>query len=134
MGRVIVDTSAWVEYLEGTGSPAHLALRARIESEAAIRVPAPVVMELLAGCASEQSTRDMIRFLARFDALGTHGLTDFEDAALLWRACRRTGHPVRSMTDCLVAAAAMRTGQPLLAHDPDLEALARHVGLDLVEP
>ena len=129
---MIVDTSAWVEYLRATGSPVHLALRARIEAADTLATPAPVVMELLAGCRSEDAARDLRRLLARFEILEVEGIADFEDAALIQRVCRRGGATVRSMMDCLIAAIALRERQPLLALDRDFDLIARHVGLELV--
>lgn len=130
---MIVDTSAWVEYLRGTGSPVHLALRHAVESGAPLATPAPVLMELLAGCATEESATTIQRLLARFELLPVEGLADFEDAALIQRLCRRSGETVRSMIDCLIAAVALREGRPLLARDRDFAVIARWVDLDLVD-
>jgi hypothetical protein len=130
---VIVDTSAWVEYLRGTGSPAHLRLRHAVESGAPLATPAPVLMELLAGCVTEESASAIQRLLARFELLPVEGLADFEDAALIQRLCRRGGETVRSMIDCLIAAVALREGRPLLARDRDFAVIARWVDLELVD-
>jgi predicted nucleic acid-binding protein len=130
---VIIDTSAWVEYLRATQSPSHRALRSAVESDAPLATPAPVVMELLAGCATERAALDIQHLLARFEILEVEGLADFEDAALIQRTCRRNGETVRSMIDCLIAAIALRERRPLLAVDRDFEVIARHVGLHLVD-
>jgi len=130
---VIVDTSAWVEYLRGTQSPSHHILRTAIESGAPLATPAPVVMELLAGCGTEQAALDIQSLLARFEILEVEGLADFEDAALIQRTCRRAGDTVRSMIDCLIASVALRENREVLAVDRDFDVIARHVGLRLVE-
>lgn len=129
---VIVDTSAWVEYLRDTGSPVHLALRDAVATGRHVATPAPAAMELLAGCRSEGAAAKLARLLARFEVLDTAGLADFEDAALIQRICRRRGSTVRSMVDCLVAAAALRTGRPVLAQDRDFATIAQYAGLELV--
>lgn len=49
---------------------------------------------------------------------------DHETAAALYGAARRTGATVRSLLDCLVAAAALRTDSVLLARDRDFEVIA----------
>jgi predicted nucleic acid-binding protein len=130
---VIVDTSAWVEYLRATGSDTHQALRTAIESGAPLATPAPVVMELLAGCRTEQAAVDIQRLLARFEILEVEGLADFEDAALIQRTCRRAGETVRSMIDCLIAVVALRENRAVLTIDRDFDAIARHAALRLVE-
>ena len=48
---------------------------------------------------------------------------DHEYAAGLYRATRRSGSPVRSMIDCLVAAVAVRVDAPVLAQDRDFAVL-----------
>ena len=105
---MIVDTSAWVEYLRGTQSPTHRTLRSAVVSDEPIATPAPVLMELLAGCSTERAALDIQRLLARFEILEVEGLADFEDAALIQRTCRRQGETVRSMMDCLIAAITLR--------------------------
>lgn len=128
---MIVDTSAWVEYLRATDSPTHLALREAVASDTPIASPGPVVMELLAGCRTEEAAAQLQRMLARFEILEVEGLADFEDAAYIQRTCRRGGDTVRSTIDCLIAAIALREGRPLLTTDGDFGVIARHVGLEL---
>ena len=59
--------------------------------------------------------------------------TDYDDAAALYRRCRRQGATIRSLLDCLIAAVAIRTGVPLLHIDRDFDALARHTELEVYE-
>src|SRR6266508_3291994 len=88
---VLADTSAWVEYLRGTGSPAHLELRRLIAGEAAVVTTEVVVMELLAGASDDEELTRLSRLLGRFELLPVEGLADYEGAAELdrrsgWRA------------------------------------------------
>lgn len=129
---MIVDTSAWVEYLRGTGSSAHHTLREAIQADAPLATPTPVIMELLAGCGPDEAVVAIQRMLARFEILDTEGLPDFEDAAHVYRACRRGGETPRSMVDCLIAAVAVRERRPLLTVDRDFAVIAQHTDLELV--
>jgi predicted nucleic acid-binding protein len=128
----LVDTSAWIEFLRGTGSSVHHRLRALIESGAPLATTDVVVMEVLAGARDKGHWEKLRRFLLHFDHLPTNGLADFEHAARISRACREEGETVRSLFDCLVGAVAIRTGLPVLAHDRDYDVIARHTGLELV--
>lgn len=122
--RVLVDTSAWVEFLRGTGSPTHRRLRSLIESGAEVCTTEPVIMEILAGARRP-------RTLTQAEAL-TNGLpllpiepgVDFRNAAQLARASAANGHPIRSQVDCLIAAVVIRRDVALLANDRDYEYLA----------
>jgi predicted nucleic acid-binding protein len=128
----LADTSAWVEYLRATGSPAHLRLRRLIADEADLVTTEVVVMELLAGASNDEELARLGRLLGRFELLPVQGLADYEAAAGLSRRCRRAGETVGKLTDCLIAVVAMRAGAALLHRDQDFEAIARHAPLRLV--
>jgi predicted nucleic acid-binding protein len=128
----LADTSAWVEYLRATGSPAHLRLRRLIADGDDLVTTEVVVMELLAGASNDELTR-LGRLLGRFELLPVQGLADYEAAAGLYRRCRRAGETVRKLTDCLIAVVAMRAGAALLHQDQDFEAIARHAPLRVAD-
>lgn len=128
---VVVDTSAWIEFLRGTGSDVHLRVATAIESEAIIVVPEVVRMELRVGDPSEESAERIRRMLDAFDVEPALPMLDTESAAAIHRACRRGGETVRNLIDCQVAATAIRTGLPVLHRDRDFEVIARHTRLRL---
>jgi predicted nucleic acid-binding protein len=120
---ILIDTSAWVEFLRGTGSPAC----ERVDALLGTRIATcdPVRMELLAGARDERHLNDLRRLLARASVLPTAS-GDYENAAMLYRACRQSGATVRRLIDCLIAAVAIRADVPILHVDADFDALARH--------
>jgi predicted nucleic acid-binding protein len=126
----LADTSAWVEFLRGTGSEVNDRLRALLERDELAATDA-VLMEVLAGARDEAHARRLRRLLGRCEFLATSGPGDYEQAATLYRACRRGGETVRALTDCLIAAVAIRAEVPVLHADSDFEALARHAPLEL---
>jgi predicted nucleic acid-binding protein len=86
-------------------------------------------MELLAGIRSRgEHTRLRTRLLG-LPQLTLRGLADFEQAAELYRVCRRKGETVRKLIDCLIAAVAIRAGATVLHNDKDFDVLARHTRL-----
>jgi predicted nucleic acid-binding protein len=126
---ILADTSAWVEYLRATGSPAHLRLRDLIAGEGELVTTEVVVMELLAGATTTERVTQLRRLLGRFDILPIQGLADYEAAAELYRRCRARGGTVRKLTDCLIAVVALRSGAAVLHRDHDFEVIARHTPL-----
>jgi predicted nucleic acid-binding protein len=127
---ILADTSAWVEFLRGTGSEANLRLRGLLGGDE-LAITDVVLMEVLAG-ARDAAHRDRLRaLLARCRFVPIEGPRDYEDAADLYRACRRAGDTVRALTDCLVACVAVRAGAGLLHADRDFDAIARRVALEL---
>jgi len=128
---ILADTSAWVEYDRATGSAVDGRLSALIETEGPLSVTQPVVMEVLAGARNEQREADLRRLLLRFELLPFDAVTDFDAAVTIYRRCRRAGITPRGMLDCMIAAVAWRQRAALLAHDADLDRVARVVGIDL---
>jgi predicted nucleic acid-binding protein len=127
---ILVDTSAWTEYLRGTGSGTHFRLRELLAADAVLGTTDVVHMELLAGAREEHDDVQLRRMLAALEHIPVEPL-DWEAAARLHRACYRQGETVRSLTDCLVAAVAIRVQAPVLAHDRDFVVLARLTDLEL---
>ena len=121
---IVVDSSAWIEYLRGTGSAADTTLRTELSRDGVLGVVDVVRLELLAGATSDAQLTVVTRLLARAVALPSSSPADHERAALLYRSARRSGQTVRSLFDCLVAAAALRLDAPVLALDRDYEVLA----------
>lgn len=128
---IVVDSSAWVEFLRKTESPVHRRLRELIDSEADLAVTEVVVMELLGGAgAGRVNLRD--RLLA-YPLLPLQGLKDYEAAASIYDRCRRAGDTLKhGYMDCLIAVPALRTGASLLHDDADFEVIARHTDLELL--
>ena len=128
---ILADTSAWVEYLRATGSPAPLRLRELIAGEGELATTEVVTMELLAGAATAEEVTRLRRLLLRYQLLPVEGLADYEAAAALYRHCRARGETVRQLTDCLIAVVAMRHKTSLLHRDHDFEVIARHTPLQV---
>ena len=97
---ILVDTSAWIEFLRDTGSAVCNRVETLIESE--IAVCDPIRMEVLAGAGSERHLRSLRGLLARATLLPT-APADYDEAAALYRACRGEGETVRKMIDCLLS-------------------------------
>jgi predicted nucleic acid-binding protein len=120
---ILVDSSAWIEFLRDTRSPVCERVDALLAGD--IATCDPIRMELLAGARDEQHLTDLRRLLARATVLRT-GPGDYDQAAALHRTCRRSGDTVRKLIDCLIAAVAIREQAPVVHADADFEALARH--------
>jgi len=129
---ILVDSSAWIEYLRQTGSETDLRLDAWLAEGGRAAVTEPVVQEVLMGAKSEAHAERLRRFIVSFNLRPLEGLRDAERAARIYRDCRRNGRTVRSSVDCLVAAVALREDLPVLAADRDFEAIAEQTGLELV--
>ena len=130
---ILADTSAWVEYDRATGSLVDRRLTALIASDGPLAVTEPVTKEVLAGARSDQREADLRRLLLRFHLLHFEATADFDAATHISRRCRNAGVTPRGMIDCMIVAVAWRRGATILAHDADLDRVARVIGVDLDE-
>lgn len=131
---ILVDTSAWIEFLRKSGHPAHIALKRLLQQRAPIATTEVVIMEVLAGARTDADHARLRALLLGLPRLRTRGLPDFEGAADLYRRCRRKGNTVRTLIDCLIAAVAIRERASLLHNDRDYDVLARHSKLRIERP
>ena len=125
---ILIESSAWIEFLRETGSPVCNRVDELLDGD--IAICDPIRMELLAGVRDESGLSDLHRFLARTTPIAMQS-SDYDDAATLYRRCRQQGETVRKLIDCLIAAVAIRGGVPVLHNDRDFDVLARHTELQL---
>jgi predicted nucleic acid-binding protein len=121
---ILLDSSAWVEFLRATGSPVHLSVRDAFQRKTQLATTEVVVMEILAGARDEKERGRLRRLLLGWTFLSIEGLTDYERAAALYVLCRRAGRTPRKLTDCLIAVVAIRHEAELLCYDADFLAIA----------
>jgi len=127
----LVDSSAWIEFLRGTGSPTNERLRTALKEGAELACTDTVLMEILAGARNDAHRDELRRLLYSVEFLATDGPADYESAAELYRLCRSKGETPRNLSDCLIAVVAMRNEADVLCADADFRAIARRASLRL---
>jgi predicted nucleic acid-binding protein len=131
---ILVDTSLWIETLRGRDNAATGRLRAAIAADpASIATTEPIVMELLAGAPGPRALDQISALVASMPLLPIDSARDFSDAAALFRTARSSGHTVRSLMDCLIAAIALRHNATLWHRDADYAAISSVAPLDCVD-
>jgi hypothetical protein len=127
---VIVDSSAWIEYLRNTQSPTHRAVEVAVRDATAISTD-PVMLEVLAGT-HPSLVGTVTRLLGNQQFVAQEPMLDALAAVDAYHACREGGFTPRSTIDCLIAAIAIRADVPVLHQDRDFDVLARHIPLQVV--
>lgn len=125
---ILVDTSAWIEFLRDTGSEVCRAVDRLLDADLAICDA--VSIELLAGVRDERQLSQLRGLVARITILPTTP-DEYEVAASMHRMCRTQGETVRKLINCLIGAVAVRAGSENLHADKDFVFLARHTELKL---
>lgn len=123
---ILVDTSVWVALMRGT---AHVDWEEMDE----FAVCGPVIQELLQGLDESPAALEFRRGLGSIAVVGDPmPLEVFTEVAEIYRAGRRKGYTIRSSTDCLIAAVALRAGIGVWHRDRDYDNIARFTALKAV--
>jgi predicted nucleic acid-binding protein len=120
---VLVDTSAWVDFLNGFPSPAADALAELLQSNDDVCTCGIVVAEVFQGLRRDEGRDAIRRAFEDLIFIEPPGIRLYLRAAELYRALRKKGTTVRSTVDCIIAAIAEDAGCVLLAHDRDMDAI-----------
>jgi predicted nucleic acid-binding protein len=117
----LIDTSAWIESFR---RKAKFSIAGQFDEHRIFLCP-PVYQEILQGFKAES-----VYFAAR-EALNSAQMVAnpltldyFDEAAALYRLCRKSGITPRSSIDVLIAVCAIRHNLTVLHHDRDYEKIA----------
>jgi hypothetical protein len=109
-------------------------VRTLLENRALLATTEPVVMEVLAGARDDGHLRMLRRLVLGCQMIPLRGLSDYEEAAGVYRTCRRAGLTVRRLVDCLIATVAINANVLLLHADTDFDLIAQRTPLRLAHP
>ena len=121
--RVLVDTSAWIDFLNGHPSAHRAALAQLIADEHDLCTCGVIVAEVFQGLRRERGLAELLSLFRALTFLEAPGIDLHLRAADLYRTLRRQGHTVRSTIDCLIAVLAEENNCSVLARDRDIEML-----------
>jgi predicted nucleic acid-binding protein len=123
---ILVDSSVWIEFFRPQN---FVDLETRVDLDQIVTC-LPVIQEVLQGFRTEGAWLRARDAMYAMDVVESPlRLEVFEEAASLYRLARRAGLTIRSSTDCLIAACAIRHDLEVLHVDRDFTALARISGL-----
>lgn len=128
---ILLDTSALIEFLNRTGSPADTAIEALIVNNADVAIAEIVLTEVLQGIKNEREYREVRTSLLALPVLALKDHNSYIQAADLYRKCRTKGLTIRSTIDLLIAQTTIENNAELLHSDRDFEAIASVSSLKL---
>jgi predicted nucleic acid-binding protein len=129
---MLVDTSVWIDYLNGYASPQADLLASEIAGDRPIVLCGVVLTEILLGLPAPQAKKLEVLFEA-FQMTPDLDRNDYIAAAHIYRTCRDNGITIRSVIDCLIAQTCLKHCDSLLAKDRDFVYIARYFPLRLCE-
>ena len=129
---IVVDSSVWIDFFNGKGTPQSLRLRELMGVEP-VSLGDIMLCELLQGTRSDQHARALEKELRKFEI---HPILN-DDLAVVAarnsRGLRDRGITVRKTVDLLIGTYCIENGYPLLHSDRDFDPMQQHLGLKIVD-
>lgn len=128
----IVDSSVWIDYFNGIGTPQTDILDAALGQQN-IGLGDIILCEVLQGYRSQRDFEAARQSLLQFPIHLMGGTEIAIKSAENFRRLRQQGITVRKTIDCLIATFVIEHGFSLLHSDRDFEPFETHLGLIVVQ-
>jgi predicted nucleic acid-binding protein len=130
---VIVDTTVWVDYFQGTQNPETDWLNTELDRQR-LGLTDIVLCEVLQGVRNDVVAKEVEGTLLKLEVFETGSVALAREAARNYRALRSRGHTVRKTIDCLIATFCLREQHSLLHRDRDFDPFEKYLDLSVVHP
>lgn len=122
---IIVDTSVWIEFLEGGNHWTKERLKEKIANRESVAYTEMILLEILTGLELRKDREKVEKnFQTNVLLPGKRSTTML--AAEIYQEMRRKGKTIRSIVDCMISAVAIETGATILHKDRDFEYIAEY--------
>jgi predicted nucleic acid-binding protein len=128
---ILIDTSAFIEFLNHTISPFDKELEHLISNEEDLALADITITEILQGIKDGKEFNEIKKSLMAFPIYSLKGVDSYIAAAELYRKCRKNGFTIRSTIDLLISQIALENNLILLHNDIDFNTIAGISGLKL---
>lgn len=122
---ILVDTSAWIDFLKPDNSEPKIILHQLVEEGEDICLADINVMEILQGVRSEKDFKRLKKYLLEFPVFSLKSSQSYIEAARIYRTCWKKGVTIRKSIDCMIARVAIENGLTLLHKDTDFDNIAK---------
>ena len=125
---IVVDSSVWIDFLNGRNAPHVRSLQAALGVEEIV-VGDLMLCEVLQRLQSEREAKEIETILRRFEVRTMAGAEIAVVAARNFRELRRLGITIRKTIDMLIGTWCIENRLPILHNDSDFRPMARYLGL-----
>ena len=130
---VIVDTTVWIDYLNGVPTPQADWLDVEVDRQR-LALTDIILCEVLQGVRDERHFLEVRRAFLRFEIFTTGGIDLATTAARNYRVLRARGRTLRTTIDSLIATFCLLHGHLLLHNDRDFDHFEEVLGLRVIHP
>jgi predicted nucleic acid-binding protein len=128
---ILVDSSVWIDYFNGTVTAQTEQLDSLLGSEP-LAIGDLILTEVMQGFVGERDFNQARKLLTSLTVVELGGQEIAIQAAKNFRALRSLGVTVRKTIDTVIATRCIESGYDLLQSDKDFDPFARHLGLRTV--
>ena len=114
----LVDTSVWIDFLEGGSHWTKDRLKEKINERESIAYTEMVLLEIIQGIREAEDRKQIEQQFERF-VLIPHKRSTTMLASDIYQTLQKRGIRIRSIVDCLISASAIETGAAILHKDRD---------------
>lgn len=132
MTGVLVDTSVWIEFFNGTSSQYANKLSELIESEVVVWTTPTILQEILQGFKSDNDFETARELLHAYPLIKADPVEAAIGSAMLYRTARKNGITIRRSNDCLIAWYAIKADLPIFHKDRDFDKLTMMCELEVI--
>lgn len=130
---VIVDSSVWIDYLNGVENPESNWLEWHVDQQR-LGLTTIILTEVLQGIGDEKTARMVYHELQQFEIFVASSASLAVAAGRNYRTLRRCGKTVRKTIDVLIATFCIEERHSLLHRDRDFDPFEELLGLSVVHP
>ena len=128
---ILVDSSVWIDYFNGTATPQADKLDGLLGREP-LAIGDLILTEVLQGFDDDRDFVKARRLLTSLTIIQIAGPEIAIAAAQNFRYLRKRGVTVRKTIDTIIATRCIESGYDLLHSDRDFEPFVQHLGLRVV--
>jgi predicted nucleic acid-binding protein len=130
---VIVDTTVWVDYLNGLDTRHTYWLDAQL-SRQRLGLTDLILYEVLQGIGNDKQAARVRQGLLEFEILTMGGIALAVTSAQNYRLLRAQGRTVRKTIDCLIATFCLPNDHELIHNDRDFDPFEQVLKLRVIHP
>ena len=125
---ILVDSSVWIDYFNGTGTSEAEKLDLLLGAEP-LAIGDLILTEVLQGFDKDRDFSNARNLLTSLTIIEVGGRDIAIQAARNFRALRKLGVTVRKTIDTVIATRCIESGYDLLHSDRDFDPFVQHLGL-----
>ena len=129
----LVDTSVWIQFIEGGDHWTKKRLKEKIEDRETIAFLDLILLEIVQGIRSRKERERIERKFGVLTCLAVKR-SSVMLAAEIYQELKKNGVTIRSIIDCLIAAVATETGAIILHRDRDFDQIEQHYPIVVEKP